>query len=67
MKLVGSRAPLSLRCIEQLIDEGFPLPLDQGLQMELDRVVEIYRSADAHRGMVHRMRNRIAAPAFEGR
>jgi enoyl-CoA hydratase/3-hydroxyacyl-CoA dehydrogenase len=67
MKSTGSKGPLSLRCIEQLIDNGFPRPLDEGLQMELDRVVEIYRSADAHRGLVHRMRNLIGAPAFEGR
>jgi enoyl-CoA hydratase/3-hydroxyacyl-CoA dehydrogenase len=67
MKQVTSKAPLSLRCIEELIDEGYPRPLEEGLQMELDRIMDIYRSADAYRGLVHRVRNLIGAPAFEGR
>lgn len=67
MKLVAAKAPVALRFIEELIDQGLQRPLADGLQMEIDRVMDIYQTADSHLGLHHRAQNRIGPATFEGR
>lgn len=66
MKLVSNKGPVALRFVDELIDTGWDRPLADALQMELEHVVPIYRTADALRGLEHRMQKRIGAPKFEG-
>ena len=51
MKRVTSKAPVALRLAEQLIDQGARMPLDEGLQLELDHLVEIFSTEDALEGL----------------
>jgi enoyl-CoA hydratase/3-hydroxyacyl-CoA dehydrogenase len=46
-----SKAPIALRIASELIDRGEALPLDQALGLELERVSEIFSTADAHEGL----------------
>ncbi len=51
IKRVRSRAPLALRYAEEIIDAGAALPLDQGLELELAHLEDVFRSGDALSGM----------------
>jgi enoyl-CoA hydratase/3-hydroxyacyl-CoA dehydrogenase len=63
MEQVGRKAPLALRMAERLIDEGADRPLREGLRMELEHVVEIFRTDDAYEGLSSLGRKR---PEFKG-
>jgi enoyl-CoA hydratase/3-hydroxyacyl-CoA dehydrogenase len=64
VKRVGARAPIALQFAETLITEGADRPLEEGLQMELDHVAEIFRTRDAHEGLSALGKKK---PTFEGR
>jgi enoyl-CoA hydratase/3-hydroxyacyl-CoA dehydrogenase len=63
MKAVGTKAPVALRIAASLIDEGSRVPLDQGLQMELAHLREIFATKDALTGLLSIGKTR---PVFEG-
>jgi enoyl-CoA hydratase/3-hydroxyacyl-CoA dehydrogenase len=63
MKAVGTKAPAALRIAASLIDEGFRAPLQQGLQMELAHLHEIFSTKDALTGLLSIGKSR---PIFEG-
>jgi enoyl-CoA hydratase/3-hydroxyacyl-CoA dehydrogenase len=64
MKAVGTKAPIALKIAASLIDEGSRLPLEQGLQMELAHLREIFSTKDALTGLLSIGKGR---PSFEGR
>jgi len=64
VKQVGFKAPLALALAERLIDEASRVSLDEGLRMELEHLVEIFRTADALEGLSSLGRKR---PVFQGR
>jgi enoyl-CoA hydratase / 3-hydroxyacyl-CoA dehydrogenase len=64
MRRVGSKAPIALRLAAELIDRGASLPLDQGLQLELSHLEEIFSTKDAYEGLSSLGRR---PPVFEGR
>jgi enoyl-CoA hydratase/3-hydroxyacyl-CoA dehydrogenase len=64
MKRVGTKAPIALQVAETLITDGADRPLEEGLQLELDHVVEIFRTRDAYEGFSSYGRKK---PVFEGR
>ncbi len=53
--------------MERLIDVGSRRPFAEGLQMEIDHVMQIYRTADAYKGLFSDEETRLARPVFEGR
>lgn len=61
---VRSRAPLALKLSEQLIDQGQARPLAEGLQLELEHLVEIFRTEDAYEGLSSLGKRK---PVFRGR
>ena len=63
MKAVGSKAPVALRIAAALVDEGARVPLEQGLQMELSHLREIFSTKDALTGLLSIGKGR---PIFEG-
>jgi hypothetical protein len=63
MKAVGTKAPIALRIAAALIDEGFHVPLERGLQMELSHLHEIFSTRDALAGLLSIGKSR---PVFEG-
>ena len=67
MKSVAAKAPIALQFVERLIDEGSRRSFVEGLQMEIDHVLPIYRTADALKGLVFRAKKPVGAPVFEGR
>ncbi len=64
MRRVGSKAPIALRLAAELIDRGAALPLDEGLQLELSHLEEIFSTKDAYEGLSSLGRR---PPVFEGR
>ncbi len=64
VKQVGFKAPLALALAERLIDEAGTLPLEAGLRLELEHLIEIFRTADALEGLSSLGRKR---PVFQGR
>jgi enoyl-CoA hydratase/carnithine racemase len=64
---VLQKAPCALRLAEHIIDEGSQLPLNQGLQLEIDHVVEIFSTEDALRGLQFRAKRQVGQPSFLGR
>src|SRR5262249_10906836 len=63
MKAVRTKAPAALRIAASLIDEGFRVPLDQGLRLELAHLHEIFSTKDALTGLLSIGKSR---PVFEG-
>lgn len=51
VKRVGHKAPVALRLASRLIDEGAGLPLEQGLRLELDHLLEVFKTKDAYEGL----------------
>ncbi len=51
MKKVGFKAPIALSLAEKLIDRGTAGSLEDGLELELAHLTEIFRSADAYEGL----------------
>jgi len=64
MKRVAGKAPIALSIAEQLIDEGSNLPLEEGLQLELGRLRQIFGTADAYEGLSTLGKKK---PSFKGR
>ncbi len=50
-KSISRKAPLALQAAMSLIDKGFELDLQAGLQMELDGMIAIFATEDAMTGM----------------
>ena len=67
MKSVATKAPIALRFVERIINDGASQTLAAALQMEIDSVLEIYHTADARTGLVYRTKKQIGAPVFEGK
>ena len=63
MKAVSTKAPIALRIAASLIDEGFRVPLDEGLKMELAHLHEIFSTRDALTGLLSIGKSK---PVFEG-
>jgi len=63
-KEVSSKAPVALRLANRLIDEGVKKSLDEGLELELAHLGEIFSTKDALTGLRSVGKGR---PAFEGR
>jgi enoyl-CoA hydratase/carnithine racemase len=59
----GTKAPVALRMAASLIDEGSRVPLEQGLEMELAHLREIFATKDALTGLLSIGKTR---PVFEG-
>ena len=67
MKQVGGKGPVALRITELLIVEGACKSLDEGLQMEMAHVAEIFSTTNAHLGLTFRAKKLLGQPAFAGR
>lgn len=63
-KKIASKAPIALRIAEKLIEGGDGKPLDEGLEMELAHLEEIFSSEDALTGLSSLGRGR---PEFKDR
>jgi enoyl-CoA hydratase/carnithine racemase len=63
MKAVRTKAPTALRIAAALVDEGFRMPLQEGLRMELAHLHEIFGTKDALTGLLSIGKSR---PVFEG-
>jgi enoyl-CoA hydratase/3-hydroxyacyl-CoA dehydrogenase len=50
-KRLATKAPIALRMSADLIDRGAALPLQQALDLELARLVEIFSTKDAYEGL----------------
>lgn len=50
-KTLGRKAPLALEKAMELVDQGITMDLQQGLQLELDGLKDIFSSADAWTGL----------------
>jgi enoyl-CoA hydratase/3-hydroxyacyl-CoA dehydrogenase len=64
MKRVGSKAPIALRIAADLIDRGAELAIEEGLQLELAHLREIFATKDAYEGLSSLGRK---PPVFVGR
>ncbi|MFQ5737491.1 MAG: enoyl-CoA hydratase/isomerase family protein [Acidobacteriota bacterium] len=64
LKDLSGKAPVAVRIASQLIEEGFTLPLDEALKLEVGRLAEVFQTSDAYRGLCSVGRKR---PAFEGK
>ncbi len=64
MKRVGFKAPIALRLAGKLIESGSKVTLEEGLEMELSHLVEIFSTKDALEGLSTLGKK---APVFEGR
>ena len=63
-KMISSKAPIALRLANQIIDEGYELPLNEAVKEELAHLEEIFSSADALTGLKSVGKGR---PTFEGK
>ena len=61
---MSQKAPCALRLVERIIDAGSQVPLSQGLQLEIDHVVEIFSTEDALRGLQFRAKRQVGQPSF---
>jgi len=50
-KIVAGKAPLALRFANQIVDEGFKLPISEAVKLELVHLNEIFSTADALTGL----------------
>lgn len=63
-KKIGHKAPVALKLACQLMDEAACAPIEQGVEMELCSLPEIFSTADARAGLGSVGRGR---PTFEGK
>ncbi|MDZ7699453.1 MAG: 3-hydroxyacyl-CoA dehydrogenase NAD-binding domain-containing protein [Deltaproteobacteria bacterium] len=63
-RIIASKAPLALKLANRIIDEGVDLPLNEGMQKELDHLNEIFSTRDALTGLSSVGKGR---PSFEGK
>jgi enoyl-CoA hydratase/3-hydroxyacyl-CoA dehydrogenase len=64
MRRVASKAPVALRLAGELIERGAEVGLEQGLEMELAHLEEIFSTRDAYEGLSTLGKK---PPVFEGR
>jgi enoyl-CoA hydratase/3-hydroxyacyl-CoA dehydrogenase len=50
-KAIARKAPIALKTAMNLVDQGFPLVLQNGLQLELDGLKSIFATEDARTGL----------------
>ncbi len=50
-KIIAGKAPLALRFANQIMDEGFKLPLSEAVHLELVHLNEIFSTEDALTGL----------------
>ena len=63
-KMIGRKAPIALRLANQIVDEGYELPLIEAVRKELAHLEEIFSTADALTGLKSVGKGR---PTFEGK
>jgi len=63
-KVIGYKAPLALKCANEIIDQQAGKPTSQAIEIELGRLAEIFSTADALEGLSSLGRRR---PEFKGR
>ena len=63
-KKISSKAPIALRIAAQLIDEGADKPIEEGVELELSHLEEIFATEDAKTGLSSVGRSR---PEFKGK
>jgi enoyl-CoA hydratase/3-hydroxyacyl-CoA dehydrogenase len=63
VRRLESKAPIALRIASELIDRGETLPIERAVALELERLEEIFSSADAYEGLSSLGRR---PPAFKG-
>jgi enoyl-CoA hydratase/3-hydroxyacyl-CoA dehydrogenase len=63
VRRLDAKAPIALRIASELIDRGERLPIEQAVALELERLEEIFSSADAYEGLSSLGRR---PPAFKG-
>ncbi len=61
---ISRKAPIAVKIANTLIDEGADIDLDDGLQLELDHLNEIFRTKDAYEGLSSVLERR--RPSFSG-
>lgn len=61
---IAGGAPLALRAVKRAVHDGVDLPLEDGLQRELDELAPLFSSADAIEGMTAFTEKR--APTYKG-
>lgn len=62
--VISGMAPLAVRACLRAVNEGFPLPLEQGLQLETELFADLFNSADAREGAAAFLAKR--KPRFTG-
>jgi enoyl-CoA hydratase/3-hydroxyacyl-CoA dehydrogenase len=63
LRKLGSKAPIALRMASELIDRSAGVPIEEGVGLELERLEEIFSTADAYEGLSSLGRR---PPAFKG-
>ena len=63
-KIVGSKAPIALKLANDIIDEGYGMPVSEGVKLELAHLTEIFETEDALAGLKSVGKGR---PVFKGR
>ena len=63
LRKIQSKAPIALQIASDLIDRGTGLPIEQGVNLELERLEEIFATADAYEGLSSLGRR---PPVFKG-
>ena len=64
MRRMAGKAPIALRIAGELIDRGAPLPIAEALELEMERLTEVFSTRDAYVGLCS-----VGGkpPVFEGR
>jgi enoyl-CoA hydratase/3-hydroxyacyl-CoA dehydrogenase len=63
-KRIATKAPIALRLAAELVDQSLSVPIEQGLELELSHLDEIFASKDAYEGLSSLGRK---APVFQGK
>jgi enoyl-CoA hydratase/carnithine racemase len=64
VKRISSKAPIALRLAAELVDQSVNVPIEQGLELELSHLEEIFATKDAHEGLSSLGRK---TPVFQGK
>lgn len=65
LKILGYKAPLAVRIADEIIDQQAHLSMEEAVEAELNRLEEIFSTADALEGLSSSMERR--RPTFQGR
>ena len=63
-KRVSYKAPIALRLANKIIEDGFTVSLEQGIQMELAFLPEIFSTKDAYEGLTSILQKK--RPVYKG-